>query len=200
MSQRNYSQNAEQEHILEYFKIHPPGKFVDIGAYDVFRFSNTRALYERGWYGVLVEPAPANYRAIADHYAQDLSMEVLNVAVGTPAGMITFFESDGDAVGTTSREHMLKWAAAGVKYSEIVVPQMDTVAFMEKYCRDADFLSIDTESTNIDLFRAIPDFVFDRIKMLCIEHDGHYEEITEACAWHGFRPIYQNAENIILVK
>src|ERR1035437_6109979 len=52
-----YSQNSEEDFILDFFKDYPKGQAIDIGAYDTFRFSNTRALYETGkWSGVLVEP------------------------------------------------------------------------------------------------------------------------------------------------
>lgn len=194
-----YSQNNEEHYILEYFK-DQTGVFVDIGAYDVFRFSNTRALYERGWMGVLVEPAPKNYKAIDEHYKDDNRIAVLNIAVGDPEGKITFYESNGDAVGTTDREHMEKWGAAGVEYSEIEVEQMGVENFFNQYGGLTDFLSIDTESTNIQLFRAIPDWVFDRVKMICIEHDGNYGEIQMKLQGFGMKMIHLNAENVILVK
>jgi len=52
-----YSQNLEQNYILEYFKDRR-GTFIDIGANDGLTLSNTRALVELGWRGVFVEPSP----------------------------------------------------------------------------------------------------------------------------------------------
>lgn len=195
-----YSQKKEEKHILKYFKKTPVGKFLDIGAFHVFKFSNVRALYEKGWSGLLVEPSPINYKAIADHYKNDDRIEVLNIAVGEPAGEIDFYESDGDAVSTTDLAHMEKWGAAGVKYSKIKVQQVNVSNFMEEYCKDVDFLSIDTESTNITLFRAIPDFVFEQIQMIVIEHDLNQEEIQEKLSGFGFTTRYESSENIILAK
>jgi FkbM family methyltransferase len=198
---KNYSQNAEQSVILDSLKNITKGKFLDIGAYDTFRFSNVRALYETGkWKGVLVEPAPQNYKAIADNYKGDPEMIVLNVAIGENSGEIDFYESDGDAVSTSDEGHMKKWGDAGVKYTKIKVAQMSVIEFMDQYAKDADFITVDTESTNIILFRLIPDWVFKRISLFCIEHDGFHEEIEEKLLKFGFQALYLNAENIILGK
>lgn len=195
-----YSQNDEQSFIEDYFSNNPNGKFIDIGAYDVFRFSNVRKMYEIGWGGICVEPAPSNYKAIADHYKDEPRIKVLNVAIGEETGVIDFYESNGDAVGTTDVSHMEKWGAAGVKYTKIQVPQVNVVDFMSEHCNGVDLLSIDTESTNIIIFRKIPDWVWLQIKMLVIEHDNNQDEIERKLIPFGFVPLYTNAENILLAK
>lgn len=194
-----YSQNQEETFILEYFKDKATGKFIDIGAYDPFKFSNVRALYEKGWKGVLVEPAPENYKAIADHYKDDKDIIVLNYAVGTTAGEINFYSCQ-DAVSTSDIDHKNKWEAAGVPYQQIKVNQVNVVDFMNEYCKDIDFLTIDTEATNVELFRAIPGWVFEQINMICIEHDLYYDEISQRLEEYGFKTIHLNAENIILCR
>lgn len=198
--QKKYSQNDEQLFILEYFGRNEGGKFIDIGAYDPFRFSNTRALFEKGWRGVLVEPQPENYKTIADHYQDERAIQVLNVAIGERSGEIDFYESGGDAVGTTDEDHMQKWKEGGVKYSKIKVQQLAVVDFADQYCRDADFISIDTEATNMVVFDNMPDYVWQQIKAVVIEHDNHQHEIERKLATFGFTTLYTNAENILLAK
>ena len=95
---------------------------------------------------------------------------------------------------------MQKWGAAGVKYTKLKVPQLSVEAFMNLYAKDANFLSIDTEATNIIVFRNIPDWVFEQISLLCIEHDQHQMEIEEKLSQFNFTTLYVNAENIILGK
>lgn len=192
-----FSQNLEEQYIVEYFK--GVGKFIDIGAYDVFKFSNTRKLYELGWSGILVEPSPENYKAIADHYKDELRITVLNFAVGDTNGEIDFYSCE-DAVSTSDIDHKNKWEAAGVPFRKIKVEQVSALEFMTVYCNGVDFLSIDTEGTNMTVFRNIPDFVFQQIKMICIEHDNATEEIEDRLKPFGFLPVYSNAENIILAK
>ena len=196
-----YSQHNEEQVIINYFLGRPTGKLIDIGAYDTYRFSNSRRLYEIGFSGVLVEPSPANYKKIAEDYANEPRIEVLNIAVGETTGNIDFYESNGDAVSTTDKEHMQKWGAAGVQFTLITVPQISVEDFMKQYCTpDVSFISIDVESTNIQLFRAIPAWVFAQISMLIIEHDAEYEEIEAKLHPFGFIPVFRNAENIILCK
>ena len=196
----SFSQNSEELYILDYFSELPKGKFIDIGAYDVEKFSNTRALYLKGWEGLLIEPAPQNYAAIADHYKDEPRIKVLNVAIGETNGEVDFYESNGDAVGTTDEGHMKKWGDAGIKYSKIRVPQISVVDFFNEHGKDTDFISIDTEATNIVVFRNIPDWVFERASLVCIEHDLHQEEIQDKLDSFGFFTLYVNGENLLLGK
>lgn len=196
-----YSQSDEDTFVLDVFSKKVSGKFIDIGSYDVFRFSNVRALYETGRFsGVMVEPAPANYKAIADHYAADERIKVINVAIGETNGEIDFYDCGGDAISTTDEKHRDKWAGAGVQYTKIKVPQISVVDFFNEYGHGADLLSIDTEATNMVVFRNIPDWVWQEITMLIIEHDNKQDEIEEKLLPLGFSTLYVNAENIILSK
>lgn len=195
-----YSQNNEEEIILSYFRDKDNGRFIDIGAYDVFRFSNVRALFEKGWSGVLVEPAPSNFKGLHDHYKDETRIVLINAAIGEKEGEIDFYDSGGDAVSTSNEEHKEKWGAAGIPYTKTKVTQIGTVYFFDQYYRGTDFLSIDTEATNFPVFSQIPDFVFEQIKMICIEHDQKEKEITERLKPFGFRQLLFNAENIILAK
>ena len=196
-----YSQGSEELFIMEYYKDKTSGRFLDIGSYDVFRFSNVRALYDTGkWSGIFVEPAPTNFNAIYEHYKNDPKITTLNFAIGDKNGEIDFYDSDGDAIGTTDEEHMKKWAAAGVKYKKITVPQISIVDFMKEHCKNVDFISLDTESTNMQLFRLIPDFVWEQISMFCIEHDNCQQEIEDKLVKFGFELIHMNAENILMAK
>ena len=57
---RDYSQNAEQAHILHYLDTIgiTKGHLVDLGAGDGYTMSNTRALLDRGWTGDLYDGDP----------------------------------------------------------------------------------------------------------------------------------------------
>lgn len=77
---------------------------------------------------------------------------------------------------------------------------MDTVEFFNQYGKDCDFLSVDVEDTNLSLFRQIPDWVWERVKMVVIEHDNGIEEIEAKLHPMGFETVHINAENIILSK
>lgn len=199
-----YSQNNEQEFIENYFLNYGNGnggKFLDIGAYDPFKFSNTRCLYEKGWRGIYVEPSPICFERFKETYGKDPRIQLLNYAISTNDGSIIFYESNGDAISTTSIQHKDKWErGAGVKYQEIIVPTMSMAKLLSQFGADIDFLSLDTESTNIELFELLPNDFLHRLKMICIEHDNHYVQIENKLQSFGFRKIHINGENLIMAK
>lgn len=197
-----FSQSLEEFFIIREFIDKPPAKFIDIGSYDVFRFSNVRALYDKlKWSGLMIEPAPSNYTAIANHYKDEPRVEVLQLAIGAETKEIDFYDSSGDAVSTSDVNHMKLWGGAGVKFNKIKVQQLSVEDFFKEYLtEDVKFINIDVEAMNIDVFRRIPDYVFEQISLLCIEHDTHDEEMKERLAPFGFANLYQNAENILLAK
>jgi hypothetical protein len=63
-----------------------------------------------------------------------------------------------------------------------------------------DFLNIDVESTNIELFDLVPDKIWEEIRMLCIEHEGKQKHIESKLKGFGFNTLLVNFENIILAK
>lgn len=195
----SYSQNLEEKYITKYFN-GKVGNFIDIGAFHPFKFSNTRRLIEIGWSGICVEPAPTLFKAFEDEYKDNERIQLMNVAIGDTTDHVKFYESEGDAISTTDEGHRAKWAASGVPFNEIMVPMMETIWFFNQYCKEIDFISLDTEGTNMSIFRKIPSWVWQQINCLCIEHDGCYIEIKGTLIDYGMREIYRNAENIILGK
>jgi len=53
---KKYAQSNEEEFIIKYLDINQPDKYVDIGAGDPITISNTYMLYQKGWFGLCVEP------------------------------------------------------------------------------------------------------------------------------------------------
>jgi len=191
-----YSQHKEEAYIVDYFK-NKIGTLVDIGAFNPVTFSNTRRLFENGWKCAFVEPSKICFENFIKEYSNNERVQLFNCAIGTYDGKITFYESKGDALSTTSETHLKKWK--NVKFDKTEVDVFEINSFLDKF-ETIDFLSIDVESTNYELFLAISDKHLNRIKMLCIEHDNKSNQITERLRTFGFRLIYFNPENIILAK
>src|SRR5688572_24370294 len=89
-----YSQNNEEQVILNYFKDYTTGTFVDIGANDGKTFSNTYALSQRGFCGILVEPSPKAFFKLKQLYENTKGCFYLyNYAIGTSNSKVTLYES-----------------------------------------------------------------------------------------------------------
>lgn len=69
----SYSQFGEDRFLLRYFGDRT-GFYVDVGAYDPFHASNTALLYERGWHGINLEPAPDGLFALQRHRRRDVNL------------------------------------------------------------------------------------------------------------------------------
>jgi FkbM family methyltransferase len=197
-----YSQNDEQSYILNYFNNNGEGiKYIEIGGFHPFVFSNTRALYELGASGVIVEPSPICMRKFEEEYSNEQRIKLIQAAITDSDGVITLYESNGDAISSTDVAHKEKWErGAGIKYNEITVKAISMYTFIKEHGDNTDFINIDVEGTNYQLFNLLPDVLLYRLKMICIEHDGHNIKMMEKLSSFGFRQILLNGENLIAVK
>lgn len=194
-----YSQNNEEEIIIGYFGTEFKGQLIDIGAYNPFIFSNTRKLYECGWTCSFVEPSKLCFESFMKEYANDKNVKLFNFALGDHNGIVDFYECKGDALSTTSTEHLKKWKTYAHMFSKIVAEVKDINEFLSNY-NCIDFLSIDVESTNLELFNAIKDEHLEKITMLCIEHDRNHDEIYNKMLKFNHKILLFNGENLILAK
>lgn len=199
-----YSQNNEESIIKSFFQKNNllQGKFMDIGAFHPFTFSNTRCLYELGWKGVLAEPSPACLRNLYNEYTYDKRITIVPKAVvTTESGFVNLYDSNGDALSTTNKAHKNMWSKnANIAFNKIPVESINIVQLINQYGINTDFLSLDVEGENINIFNSIPVWFLNRLHMLCIEHDGMQHYVEEKLKPLGFETALVNNENIIMKK
>lgn len=195
-----YSQNNEEEFICNYFNQNN-GFFLEIGAFDPKIFSNTRKLVEKGWGGVYVEPSPICAEKFKIEYKNNKNIILIEAAISDRNGTEKFYDSQGDAISSLNINHKTFWENSwDVNYKEIEVRLMSMDTLLKSINNKIDFLNIDVEGTNIDLFDLIPNEIWDEIKMLCIEHEGKQKYIEDKLNGFGLESIHTNGENIILAK
>ncbi len=192
-----YSQNNEERIILQKFSDINDGKFLDIGAFDVFNLSNTRALFEKGWSGVMVEPSPPRIEVIKSQIHGEDRIQLCEKAISSTAGIVKFFYTS-DALSTIEEKHLIKWHNHDFIESEVetITPDM----LFEQYGYDFDFISLDVESNNWDVIQHIPFEKLTNLKMICVEHDSFYKDMTKLLESYDFKVVLRNPENIIAVR
>lgn len=196
-----FTQRDEEQHILKFFRANKTGRFLDIGAYDGECFSTTRALALRGWGGVCVEPSPSVLPALHKRYDGTENIEILEVAISTASGPITFFDSNGDMISSTDLKHVELWRSkAGVVFKQIKVNAVTPKNLFSDIGYEFDFVSLDVEGINIDMFGRFPFEKLSKVKMFCVEFDLHPEEILKLAEPHGFTLLHQTAENLLLTR
>lgn len=199
-----YSQNNEEEVIVgEFGRLGiQTGRFLDIGAWDGKGFSNTYRLAELGWNGVCVEASPTVFPGLIKNHAGNPNIVLVNAAVcPSVPKLVEWYDSGGDAISTTNSAHKAKWEAGWkVTYSTFWVYTMPMIQLFDQFGFSFDFINIDVESTNIELFRALPWSALQHTKMICVEHDLRQNEMSQLAKNYGFLPLAMNGENLILVR
>ena len=191
-----YSQNREQDAILAAC-IAADGRFCDIGAWHAKDKSNTRALYELGWSGVLIEPSPEPFAGLKAEYGSDPRIKLLNVAIGLEPGAIEMHIT-ADACSTSDAATYEKWKPY-VNYTDTI--QVPCVAIDELMLAHGpfDLVSIDTEGTSVDLLHRLLELGW-RPRCIVVEHDGRTTEALSHATECGYVVTMVNGENLVLVK
>jgi FkbM family methyltransferase len=192
-----HSQNEEERYVLAACS-EPTGRFLDIGAWNAIDKSNTRALFERGWTGVLVEPSPGPYRGIRAAYRGVEGMTVINAAVVIEPGPVEMWLTD-DCCSTTDWATWRKWKRL-VAFQPIK-SVIAGITLEEIFQQHGEFAvaSIDTEGTSVDImFRLLA--LGRRPQCICVEHDDRQGEILSRVTALGYVCTYGSGENMVLVK
>lgn len=204
----NYTQNQEQEAILNYFGDFK-GTFLDIGANDGQTLSNTRALAQSGWCGAFVEPSPkafAKLKALYEPYKKGCYY-IYQLAIGTHNGSAVLHDSGtllktGDtALVSTLVEEEKKRFESVLTYEPIEVKVFRWKTFYNRLTlKHFDFISIDAEGMDLAILEQM-DIEALGVKCLCIEFNGN-QNLKESFdkIMNGFNVIYTSAENLIYAK
>jgi FkbM family methyltransferase len=193
---KQYSQKDEQNAILAAFSDNAAGRFLDIGAYHPFDKSNTRALFELGWPGVMVEPSPGPMRALLKEYGRDQRITLIGAAVSTVANYLLPLHVTDDAVSTSDERILETWAAAGGYYGVELVPTI-TLEQISNQFGGFDFVNIDAEGNSCDIFMRALELDW-RPRCFCVEHDNNLTMILTKAK--DYTVTYTNDTNVVLVR
>jgi FkbM family methyltransferase len=199
---KNYSQKNEQAILLseiEAGRLPKVGRFLDIGAFDGETFSNTCALVDLGWSGVMVEPGPAAFAKLLERHGPNGHVGLIHAAVGESPW--TQFWENGPYSTTESRQRFIKFPSAGTWSQGFIIPQLSVLRLMELWRafsglkNDPDVVSIDTEGTTLEVFRSFTGMF--RPPVIIVEHDQD-KSTWELAGLCGYEILGENEENLIL--
>ena len=148
----SFSQFGEDWLIWQFFGESPEGFFVDVGANDPEKLSQSLLLERQGWRGVLVEPMAACCERLRRH--RPLA-QVFQVACGAPEQRGTALLQLEGLDGTLSK---LAPPAAGQAvapgFEQVQVVTLDDILEQVKPAR-LDFLSIDVEGVELQVLQGL---------------------------------------------
>lgn len=196
----NYSQNNEQEFILQFFQGKIIGRFLDIGAHDGESLSNTRALALLGWSGVLVEPHPVHFHKLWQLYGGSPHFVLVNGAVDSSnKGLVELkFNYEGPAYSSTlSPEKAFEFRAND--YSKSFYVPVCGVRELIRF-GPFDFISLDVEGMEIPILGNALELI-ERASLLCVEMCPRSKTtIIGQLVAMGFRVVSETPENLLATR
>jgi len=206
----DYSQTGEQEFIECFFQGYQ-GSYLDIGAFDGVKMSNTLRLSELGWNGTLLEASPVTFKKLQKNYQERniKNCEIINKALVPNYWCkdLNFYESyiiekngkDTIGLGTFSKEHLIKYPWIN-HVESIPVNYIKILDFFNLYGYEYNFISIDVEELNFELVLDIPWANFTKLKLICIEADVESYRFHNFFEHFNFKFIAQRGANIFYTK
>lgn len=198
-----YGQHHEDKFISSLFPQDYKGVCVDVGAYDGKSMSNTLYFEERGWRCLCIEPIEEEYNkclacrkenvmcCVSDADKPDQSFTVFNL--GDNRSAISSLQPDGRLI--QSHLHMI----SSVDVRSVPVRSLTSLLEEHHFPTDIDFVSIDTENTELDVLKGI-DFSKYNIKLFVIENNYNEPFCEDFLKPFGYKKIHRIEVNDFFLK
>jgi FkbM family methyltransferase len=155
----SYSQVGQDTWVLEKLNNKKNGYFLEIGAYDGVKFSNTYLLENKyGWKGICVEAHPENYQKLISNR----SCQCFNVALDDKQGEVFMDKLAGTGSKISQTGFLVKSTTFKLLFLENEVP------------KKIDYMSIDIEGNE---YKALIEFPYDEYycDIITVEHNSYID-------------------------
>ncbi|WP_394560344.1 FkbM family methyltransferase [Aquipseudomonas alcaligenes] len=206
----SFSQSGEDtiiDFVFRALKIKSP-TYLDVGANEPKRFSNTFSFYLKGSRGVLVEPDPALYKMLVQERPDDKCLQV-GVAASEETAR-PFFVMSTSTLNTFSESEAKRYEETGlhkiVRIEKIPVLTIERIINEHFNGAAPDFLTLDVEGLDLEIIESI-DFSKYRPTVICVEtitfsedrSERKLHEIIELIERAGYMPYADTYINTIFV-
>jgi len=149
------------------------GFYVDVGAYDPIRFSNTRRFYHLGWSGINIEPNLVQFQRFEKFRKRDIN---LNIGVSEKYSKMYYYKMNPTTLSTFSQLKMKEYKGKGFVLEEKKIVQiMPLKMIFKKYLKQKQihFITIDVEGFDMHVLNS-NDWSRYRPIIVCLEI--HFKE------------------------
>ncbi len=202
---KSYSQCREDTIIDTLLNAPERGMYIDIGACDPERLSNTKRFYDRGWSGINIEPNYDGFLKFRRHRPRDTN---LNIGIAENPGESEFYRIDPASRSTFSYQEVLDCRRKGFHVRSkhtIEIRRLTDVVDEFVTEKAVEFLSVDTEGWNLAVLKS-NDWASFRPKIVCVEVTGtDHAEIVDFLSNKDYTEftttyLFGNPLNCIFVK
>ncbi len=178
----SYAQTGEDRIIATLLDGRSTGFYVDVGCNHPIRYSNTFALYKRGWRGINID---ANAQLI-DRYRRVRPRDVsISAVVSSSSRDVVFTEFEDDVVSSVSAEHVARWKAEQrvVRERHAKARTLNDILDSVDAPHRFDLLSIDVEGHDLEVLSSL-DLDRYRARLIVVEmHDFPLREPKRNETW-----------------
>lgn len=197
---------SEEYHnqILEYFPEEYNGYFVDVGMSDPIKGSNSYLLEVSGWKGICIEPN-IKYCDMAQGVRQNIvncacgdkdidnqDFTIVNISFGEE-GAVSSLKVDERLL--KSHSHLINH----IKETKVNVRKLDTILSEFDFMKQIDFITIDTENTELDVLKGF-DIARWNPKLMIIENNYNEPFIEQYLTNFGYIKIKRYHVNDFYIR
>jgi FkbM family methyltransferase len=198
-----YSQHGEDKYIESLFRGKKQGVCIEVGAYDGITLSNTLHFEQKGWSALCVEPIPSAFDkcktirkncyqcCISESDTSDKEFTIFHLNDNLCA--ISSLEPDQRLI--TSHKHLITKVTSCI----VKVRSLNSLLAELKFPTAIDFISIDTENTELDVLKGIDLNIYD-VKLFVIENNYNEPFCNDYLTKYGYEKINRIAVNDFYVK
>lgn len=202
----SYAQHGEDVVIQEFFPQGYKGVCIDVGAVDGINMSNSLHFEKNGWFCICCEANPDMY--------EDLKMNRLEAVHGA-IGAQDLLEVEFNIVNLTAQggnetavsavtidERLLRqheFLQPQIRKINVPMYSLDTVLLKYPAVQNIDFVSIDTEGTELEVLKGF-DINHWQPKLFVIENNYNDPEIEEYLNTFGYIKVHRLAVNDFYTK
>lgn len=170
---RTFSQFGEDSIVEHLFPSRMNGRYLDIGCYHPYKYSNTANLYSRGWSGVNVDANPY----VIDTFNKSRSRDTnLNFIIGTKKDNDFWILNKRSAENTSSLALAEVTARAhGIELPQPIKVNVASLAeIMDEHfqTKPPEYLNIDAEASDLEVLKS-GDWTLSRPSLVSVE-DGAF--------------------------
>lgn len=188
-----FSQTGEDVLINSVLQNKPNGFYIDIGAYDPYKYSNTYGLFARGWHGINIDPNPKSIEKFNQARPDDIN---LNIGISDKPEELTYYNFKEAAFNTFSKRLVDSYKTSPLSTAQIKVRRLDEV--LNEYVaplQKIDLMTIDTEGYDLNVLKS-NNWNKYRPTVVAVEFDVNDNRIDKYMAAQKYKPVC----NTILTK
>lgn len=193
----SYAQNREDIILSAFFPGTERGFYVDVGAHHPTADTVTKYFYDRGWYGINIEPNKKLYKLLVSERPNDIN---LNTGVADKKGELVYREyPKGDGLSTFSKAMQEVYKNSSSVFTEEYVDHTISVTTLKKIfeaqkVQKIDFLKIDIEGFEYEALVG-NDWKNYRPEVICIEANHIVKNWKPLLKDNGYKLVFFDGLN-----